>query len=169
MGILTNAHHGPREIYVFEVILHSCDGLEPVLFRITSTRTFVLTSGSVEVIREGCADVLRIDIGILAHRGDGIVARPAFTEISEDVVGKEGCGEIAVEESLLYSGVDVKLMGIVVKAVVVAGGIMQIEHSLCCLVDSKPVAEVYLPFRFVEFRGEAVCLGVEFLLKIAEG
>ena len=60
-------------------------------------------------------------------------------------------------------------MGIVVKAVVVAGGIMQIEHSLCCLVDSKPVAEVYLPFRFVAFRGEAVCLGIEVLLPVTEG
>ncbi len=42
VGILTNAHHGPREIYVFKVILHSCCGLEAVLFIVTSTRTFVL-------------------------------------------------------------------------------------------------------------------------------
>ena len=41
-SIFTNAHHGPREIYVMEIVLHSWDVLEPVLFRITSTRTFVL-------------------------------------------------------------------------------------------------------------------------------
>ena len=87
-SIFTNAHHSPREIYVFKAILHSCCGLKAVLFCVASTRTFVLASGSVEVICEGCADVLRIDIGILAHRGDGIVARPSFTEIAENAYRK---------------------------------------------------------------------------------
>ena len=109
-----------------------------------------------------------IDVGILCHCGNGIITRPSFTEIAEDVVGKEGYGEVAVEEGLLYSGVDVKLMGIVVKTVVVTGGIMQIEHRLRGLVNGEPVAEVYLPFRFVAFCGEAVCLGVEVLLPIAQ-
>jgi hypothetical protein len=40
--ILTNAHHSPREIYVFKVILHSCCGLKAVLFIVTSTLAFVL-------------------------------------------------------------------------------------------------------------------------------
>ena len=42
VGILTNAHHSPREIYVFKVILHSCCGLEAVLFCVTCTLAFVL-------------------------------------------------------------------------------------------------------------------------------
>ena len=42
VGTLAESHYCPREIYVFEVVLHSWDVLEPVLFRITSTRTFVL-------------------------------------------------------------------------------------------------------------------------------
>jgi hypothetical protein len=41
-SIFTNAHHGPREIYVFKVILHSCCGLEAVLFCVTCARSFVL-------------------------------------------------------------------------------------------------------------------------------
>ena len=51
-AILTDGHHCPREIYVSKIVLHNMDDLEPVLFRITSTRTFVLASGSIEVIRE---------------------------------------------------------------------------------------------------------------------
>ena len=42
VGILTNAHHSPREIYVFKVILHSCCGLKAVLFCVTCTLAFVL-------------------------------------------------------------------------------------------------------------------------------
>ena len=42
VGILTNAHHSPREIYVFKVILHSCYGLEAGLFCVTCTLAFVL-------------------------------------------------------------------------------------------------------------------------------
>ena len=154
---------------VSKIVLHSCDILESVLFCITCACAFVLASGGVEVIREGCSDVLCIDVGILTRSGNGIIARPAFTEIAKDVVGKEGCGEVAVEESFLHTGVDVELVGIVVKAVVVAGGIVQIEHRLRGLVDGEPVAEVYLPFRVVAFRGEAVCLCVEVLLPVTEG
>ena len=88
---------------------------------------------------------------------------------AEDVVGKEGGGQVAVKERLLHTGIDVELMGIVTEAVVVAGGIMQIEHSLGGFVDGEPVAEVELPFGLIEFRVEAVCLGVEILQKITEG
>ena len=42
VGIFANAHHSPREIYVFKVILHSCCGLEAVLFCVTCTLAFVL-------------------------------------------------------------------------------------------------------------------------------
>ena len=115
-----------------EIVLHSWDVLEPVLFRITSTRTFVLTSGSVEVIREGCADVLRIDIGILGRRGHRIVARPTVAEIAEDIVGKEGGGQVAVKECLLHTGIDIELVGIVTEAVVVTCGVMKVKHSLRC-------------------------------------
>ena len=41
-SIFTNTHHCPREIYVMEIVLHSWDVLESVLFRITSTLAFVL-------------------------------------------------------------------------------------------------------------------------------
>jgi hypothetical protein len=52
VGIFANAHHSPREIYVMEIVLHSWDVLEPVLFRITSTRALVLAACGIEVIRE---------------------------------------------------------------------------------------------------------------------
>ena len=110
-----------------------------------------------------------IDVGILGRRGHRIVARPAITEVTEDVVSKEGGGQVAVKERLLHTGVDVELMGIVTESVIVAGGIMQIEHGLGGLVDGEPVAEVYLPFGLIEFRVETVCLRVEILLKITEG
>ena len=42
VGILTNAHHGPREIYVFKTVVHSCCGLEAVLFCVTCALAFVL-------------------------------------------------------------------------------------------------------------------------------
>ena len=54
----TKAHHSPREIYVFEVVLHNWDVLEPVLFRITSTRTFVLRAGGIETIGGGELNIL---------------------------------------------------------------------------------------------------------------
>ena len=41
-SIFTNAHHGPREIYVFKTVVHSCCGLEAVLFCVTCALAFVL-------------------------------------------------------------------------------------------------------------------------------
>ena len=41
-SIFTNAHHSPREIYVFKTVVHSCCGLEAVLFCVTCTLAFVL-------------------------------------------------------------------------------------------------------------------------------
>ncbi len=110
-----------------------------------------------------------IDVGILGRRGHRIVACPSVAEIAEDVVGKESSGQVAVKECLLHTGIDVELMGIVTEAVVVAGGIMQIEHGLGGLVDGEPVAEVELPFRLIEFRVKAVCHSVEILLPVTEG
>ena len=60
-------------------------------------------------------------------------------------------------------------MGIVTEAVVVAGGIMQIEHGLGGLVDGEPAAEVELPFGLIEFRVKPVCFSVEILLPVTEG
>jgi len=60
-------------------------------------------------------------------------------------------------------------MGVVGEAVIVVGGIMQIEHGFGGLVDGEPVAQVYLPFRLIEFRVKAVCHGVEILLPVTEG
>ena len=58
VGILTNAHHSPREIYVFKVILHSCCGLEAVLFIITSACALVLRAGGIETIGGGELNIL---------------------------------------------------------------------------------------------------------------
>ena len=141
---------------------------QAALLGIAGSSALVLRAGGVEVIREGSSDVLRIDVSFLACCGNGITTRPTFTEIAEDVVGKDGCGEIAAKECLLHSGIDVKFMGIVVEAVVVAGGIVQIEHGLRGLVDGEPVAEIYLPFGFVKFRSDTVCLSIEALLPITK-
>ena len=59
-------------------------------------------------------------------------------------------------------------MGVIVEAIFVTGGIVQIKHRLRSLADGEPVAEVYLKLRLVEFRGETICLGIEVLLPITE-
>lgn len=56
---------------------------------------------------------------------------------TEDVVTKECSKEVFVEECLLQVDIDTEILGIVTKAIVVAGRIMQIENCLRGLVDGK--------------------------------
>ena len=44
-SIFTNAHHCPWEIYVFKTVVHSCCGLEAVLFIVASTYAYLMGNG----------------------------------------------------------------------------------------------------------------------------
>ena len=59
-------------------------------------------------------------------------------------------------------------MGIVIKAVVVAGGIVQIEHGLRGLADGEPVAEVYLELWLIKRYGSTIRLCIEILLIVTD-
>ena len=54
----TNAHHCPREIYVMEIVLHSWDVLESVLFFVTCACALVLRAGGIETIGGGELNIL---------------------------------------------------------------------------------------------------------------
>ena len=60
--IFTNAHHGPREIYVMEIVLHSWDVLESVLFFVTCACALVLRAGGVETVGGGELNILRVTV-----------------------------------------------------------------------------------------------------------
>ena len=86
----------------------------------------------------------------------------------EDVVGEDGCCEAFTEECLLNTPIDIELIGVVSEAVVVAGGIVQIEHGLRGLADGEPVAEVYLELWLIKRHGSTIRLCIEILLIVTE-
>ena len=59
-------------------------------------------------------------------------------------------------------------MGVVGEAVVVTRGVVKVKHSLRCLVDSEPVAEIHHELWLVHFLIDAIALRIEILLPVAE-
>ena len=86
-AILTDGHHCPREIYVMEIVLHNMDVLEPVLFRITSTRALVLRAGGIETVGGGELNILRVTVIPLVEGHAVAVGNHGLAGCAEQVVG----------------------------------------------------------------------------------
>ena len=85
-SIFTNAHHSPREIYVMEIVLHSWDVLEPVLFRITCPRALVFRRGDVEAVTQREGNATGIVVLRLAEHHAITIEREAINASIEKVI-----------------------------------------------------------------------------------
>ena len=73
------------------------------------------------------------------------------------------------QKGLLQTGVHVKLVMLATEAIVVARGIVQIDHRLGRFADGEPIAEVHRPFRLLKVVADTERPCVEELLEVAEG
>ena len=143
--------------------------LQAALLGIAGTGALVLRASGIEVVLQKHAYLLTMLVGIACQYLHGIVALPIVAKCAEDVVGKEGCRQLSFQERLLQTGVHVELMVLAAEAIVVARGVVQINHRLGRLADGKPIAEVHRPFWFLEVVADTERPCVEELLEVAEG
>ena len=106
--------------YTFLILLQSA------LLLISCTRTTVLRTGGIEVVRQGDAHLLRVLIHILIGLADGIIGRDLRPRCAKNVVGIKRTRQTPLPEGSLQSGIHGKIAAAIHESPMVATGIIDL-------------------------------------------